>query len=177
MHASVARPFAMHLRFVLLLVIAWLPVPKAEACSCVLLKGTQTEQVEQSLAGAGSVFVAKLTRSSVGPDREHRKVVAETAHFEVLEVFKGPLRVGQMIRVEQVISAGSCGQSSANDPPWLFQQKNPDSVPEPLKISKKWLIYAYGNEPFELSRCTRSAPLSAGGGDDVKILRALRKRK
>jgi hypothetical protein len=30
--------------------------------------------------------------------------------------------------------------------------------------------------PFELSRCTRSAPLSAGGHEDVKVLRALRKR-
>jgi hypothetical protein len=164
-------------RLFLFLVISWLAVPYAKACSCVPLKGTQAEQVEQSFADAGAVFVAKLTRSSVGPDRDRRKVVAETAHFEVLEVFKGPLRIGQTIRVEQILSAGTCGQSSTNDPPWLFAQKNPGSAPEPLKISRKWLIYAYGNEPFELSRCTRSAPLNVGGGDDVKVLRALLKRK
>jgi hypothetical protein len=151
--------------------------PRSEACSCVALKGTQEEQVKQSLVDADVVFVARLTRSSVGPDRERRKVVAESAHFEVLEVFKGQLRVGQMIRVEQIISAGTCGQSSTNDPPWLFRQKNPDAGPEPLKFSKKWLIYAYGNEPFELSRCTRSAPSNVGGAEDVKLLRAVAKRK
>jgi hypothetical protein len=151
--------------------------PQAMACSCVSLKGTQAEQVERSLADARAVFVARLTRSSVGPDREHRKVVVESAQFEVLEVFKGPVAVGQTIYVNQVVSAGSCGQSSANDPPWIFAQKKADNVPEPVKISKKWLIYAYGDEPFELSRCTRSAPLNVGGDQDVKLLRAIAKRK
>ena len=112
----------------------------AEACSCVALKGTQAEQIEQSLADAKVVFVARLTRSSVGPDREHRKLVAESAHFEVLEVFKGSLVVGQVVHVNQLLSAASCGQSSANDPPWLFAQKKPGAAPEPVKISKKWLI-------------------------------------
>lgn len=151
--------------------------PRTEACSCVALKGTQEEQVGQSLADADAVFVARLTRSSVGPDRERRKVVAESAHFEVLEVFKGPLRVGQSVRIDQILSAGTCGQSSTNDPPWLFAQKNPKSAPEALKISRKWLVFAYGNEPFELSRCTRSAPLNVGGAEDVKLLRAMAKRK
>ena len=150
--------------------------PRAEACSCVALKGTQAEQVEQSFADAGAVFVARVTRSSVGPDRERRKVVAESALFKVLEVFKGPLRAGQTIRVDQILSAGTCGQSSTNDPPWLFTQKNPKSAPEALKISKKWLIYAYGNEPYELSRCTRSAPLNVGGAEDVKLLRDIARR-
>ena len=149
----------------------------ADACSRVALKGTQSEVVGQSFADATTVFVAKLTRSSVGPDREHRKVVAETAHFEVLEVFKGPLRKGQVVVVNQVVSAGSCGQSSTNDPPWLFAQERPGVPPEPVKISRKWLIYAYGNEPFELSRCTRSAPLEVGGAEDVKILRGFLKRR
>jgi hypothetical protein len=166
--------------------VKWIPVvallvsfsaSQAEACSCVALKGTQAEQVGQSLADARAVFVARLTRSSVGPDRERRKVVAESAQFDVLEVFKGPLTVGQTITVNQIISAGSCGQSSTNDPPWMFEQKQPGTVPEPVKISKKWLIYAYGSEPYELSRCTRSAPLNVGGEDDVKVLRAIAKSK
>lgn len=167
----------MRLLFLSLLVLSPLTITRAEACSCVSLKGTQAEQVEQSVADASAVFVARLTRSSVGPHGEHRKVVAESAYFEVLEVFKGPLRKGQSIRVEQILSAGTCGQSSTNDPPWLFAQKNPTTPPEPLKISRKWLIYAYGNEPFELSRCTRSAPLNFGGAEDVKVLRLQMKRR
>lgn len=150
---------------------------RAEACSCVQLPGIPAEQVERSLADAQAVFVARLTRSSLGPDRDKRKLVVETAHFEVLEVFKGALRVGQTIIVNQVVSAGSCGQSSVNDPPWMLAQKKAGAAPEPVKVSKEWLIYGYGGEPFELSRCTRSAPLNAGGEDDVKALRALAKRK
>ncbi len=152
--------------------------PRTEACSCVALKGTQEEQVGQSLADADAVFVAQIDAvvGGSGP-QERRKVVAESAHFEVLEVFKGPLRVGQSVRIDQILSAGTCGQSSTNDPPWLFAQKNPKSAPEPLKISRKWLVFAYGNEPFELSRCTRSAPLNVGGAEDVKLLRAMAKRK
>ena len=160
----------------LLLTCSLLVVPRAEACYCVALKGTQSEQVGQTLADAGAVFVGRLTRSSLGPDRERRKVVAETAQFEVIEVFKGSLRVGQVVSVNQVVSAGFCGQSSTNDPPWLFAQKKAGAAPQPVKISRKWLIYAYGNEPFELSRCTRSAPLNVGGTDDVKTLRALMKQ-
>lgn len=158
------------------LLITLAAASRADACSCVMLKGTQAEQVGQSLADARAVFVARLTRSSVGPDREHRKVVAESAQFEVLEVFKGTLTVGQTVSVNQVVSAGSCGQSSTNDPPWMFAQKKPNTLPEPVKISRQWLIYAYGEEPFELSRCTRSAPLNVGGEDDVKMLRAIARR-
>ena len=149
----------------------------AQACSCLRLMGTRAEQVEISQADAQAVFVAQLTRSSLGPDREHRKLVVETAHFKVVEVFKGPLKVGDTVIVNQVVSAGSCGQSSSNDPPWMFAQKDARSVPEPVKFSKKWLIYAYGPEPYELSRCTRSAPLNAGGDEDVKLLRSLTRHK
>ena len=159
------------------LLVALLAAPDVWACSCVALKGTSAEQVEQSLADAPFVFVARLTRSSLGPDREHRKLAVETAHFQVVEVFKGPLTVGQIVLINQVLSAGTCGQSSTNDPPWMYAQPKPGVEPAPVKISKKWLIYAYGGEPFELSRCTRSAPLNAGGDEDVKVLRALAKRK
>lgn len=160
-----------------LLLMFSLGAPDVEACSCAALPGSHPEQVEKSLADAKSVFVARLTRSSVGPDRMQRRLVTELAHFEVIEVFKGALTAGQTIIVNQVLSAGSCAQSSANDPPWMFVQREPAVAPEPVKISREWLIYAYGDEPLELSRCTRSAPLSAGGDEDVKLLRGMKKRK
>lgn len=163
----------------------WLTVPllalllavsvRADACSCVALQGTDIEQIEQSLNEADTVFVARLKRSSLKPDRRDRRSVAEDAQFEVVEVFKGPLRVGQTIRVYQLLNGGGCAQSSTNNPPWLYRTEKDGGV-KPIKVSKEWLVYSRGNEPLQLSRCTRSAPLNAGGDADVKVLRQLLKK-
>lgn len=147
---------------------------RANACSCIALQGADIEQIEQSLDEADTVFVARLKRSSLKPDRRDRRSVAEDAQFEVIEVFKGPLRVGQIIRVYQVLNGGGCAQSSRNDPPWLYRTEKDGDV-KPIKVSKEWLVYSRGNGPLELSRCTRSAPLNAGGDADVKVLRQLLK--
>jgi hypothetical protein len=160
-----------------LLLLALLPISRGEACSCMQLSGSVAEQVAQSQDRAQTVFVARLLRSTLGPDRQHRNLVVENAQFKVMQVFKGALREGQIIDVRQVVSAGSCGQSSTNNPPWMLAQEKPGEPPKPVKVSREWLIYAYGPEPYELSRCSRSAPLNAGGGEDVKLLRALAKRE
>ena len=148
---------------------------RAEACSCIALQGTVDEQIEQSLNESDTVFVARLKRSSLKPDRRDRHSVAEDAQFEVIEVFKGPLKVGQTIRVYQLLNGGACSQSSTNDPPWLYRAAKGGDM-EPIKVSREWLVYSRGEGPLELSRCTRSAPLSAGGEDDVKVLRQLLKK-
>lgn len=162
-------------RFAILPVLLVLWPVRADACSCVALQGTDVEQIEQSLNEADAVFVARLKRSSLKPDRRNRRSVAEDAQFEVVEVFKGPLRAGQTIRVYQVLSGSACAQSSTNDPPWLYRVEKGGDI-EPIKVSKEWLVYSRGNEPLELSRCTRSAPMSAGGDEDVKVLRHLLKK-
>jgi hypothetical protein len=162
-------------RFTLLPAVVLLLATRADACSCVALHGTAVEQIEQSLNDADTVFVARLRRSSLKPDRRDRHSVAEEAQLEVVEVFKGPLHVGQTIRVYQVLSASACAQSSTNDPPWLYRAEKGGDV-EPIKVSREWLVYSRGDEPLELSRCTRSAPMSAGGDEDVKVLRHLRKK-
>ncbi len=162
-------------RFMLLLSLVLAIPARADACSCVALQGSDVEQIEQSLNEADTVFVARLKRSSLKPDRRERRSVAEDAWFEVVEVFKGPLRVGQAVHVYQLLGASACAQSSTNDPPWLYRAEKGGDV-EPIKVSKEWLVYSRGSEPFELSRCTRSAPMSAGGGEDVKVLRHLLKK-
>lgn len=43
----------------------------------------------------------------------------------------------------------------------------------PAAISKEWLIYGHGSEPYELSLCDRSMPLSHRGSPDLLYLRAL----
>jgi hypothetical protein len=151
----------------------------ATACSCILLTGSPAEQVQQSFDDAEAVFVAKLKRSALRPRSRssgHGLEVVEDAQFEVIEVFKGALEVGQVIRVYQVLNAGSCAQSSTNDPPWMYAASKPGGVQLPVKFSKDWLIYSNG-APFELSRCSRSSPMNVEGGQDVKILRGLKRQK
>jgi hypothetical protein len=149
---------------------------RADACSCLLLTGSATEQVEQSMRDSDDVFVARLKRSALKPDRRNRRLVVEDANFEVIEVFKGSLKAGQIIRVYQVLSAGTCGQSSTNEPPWMYAAARPGGEQAPIKFSKEWLIYSNGAAPFELNRCTRSSPLNVEGNRDVKVLRGLIRR-
>lgn len=150
--------------------------PSAHACSCLRVEGTPDEQVEYALAEADAVFVARVIRSALKPDRVRKTMVYEDAQLEVVEVFKGVLRVGQVIRMRQLLSAGTCGQSSTNNPPWMYRVIEKDGAVEPLSFSKEWLVYSHGNEPIELSRCTRSSPLNVDGDKDVKVLRQIQKR-
>ncbi|HUQ09569.1 MAG TPA: hypothetical protein VM146_04575 [Steroidobacteraceae bacterium] len=169
----------MKARLLIALAVAGVVAPAAQACSCLQLTGTPEEQVRQSLDDADAVFVARLKRSALRPETRtdgHRRDVIEDAQFEIIEVFKGALQVGQVIRVYQVLSAGSCGQSSTNDPPWMYAASKPGAEQLPVKFSKEWLIYSHGT-PIELGRCTRSSPINVEGGQDVKILRGLKRQK
>ena len=96
------------------LAIAWLLLTAAtwaDACSCVLQRGPVEQRIEQSLREADAVFIARLLRSTLKPDRQESRMVREDAQFEVLKVFKGSVRKGQVIRVYQVVSGSSCGMS------------------------------------------------------------------
>ena len=153
-------------------------VSRADACSCALYKGTPLEQVEQALYDADAVFVAKLRHSVVNPDPEDPLTLVEDAMFVVVEVIKGHLLLAQPIRIHQMVSAGTCGMSSTNDPPHVMEviqtTGNPDdSVEMPVAYSREWLIYAHGAEPWVLSMCGRSSPMNLGGEEDLRILREL----
>lgn len=151
--------------------------PQARACSCLIVGGPPAEQVEQALKESDDVFIARLKRSALKPDLRDRRQVVEDAAFEVIEVFKGSLRPGQTIRVYQVLNAGSCALSSANEPPWMYAASKAGGEPKPRKFSKEWLVYANGVAPFELNRCTRSSPLNIEGEQDAKVLRGLIHRR
>jgi hypothetical protein len=56
------------------------------------------------------------------------------------------------------------------------ESAGPGREATPVKVVKVWLVYAHSAEPYSLDQCTRSAPLNAGGGMDVRVLRKLVKR-
>jgi hypothetical protein len=157
-------------------VLALVFTPRAEACSCVLHKGTRAEQVLEALNDYGVVFVARLRFSTLTPDKQYPEMTHEDAQFVVLEVLKGPLFMGQPIRVKNYIGSGYCAVSSTNDPLWIENLLKPavdgeDGVSEPAKFSKEWLIYTDGPGPYELNMCSRTIPLNMGGDKDLTILR------
>jgi hypothetical protein len=160
----------------ILSVLALAFAPRAEACSCVLHKGTRAEQVLEALNDYGVVFVARLRFSTLTPDKQYPAMTHEDAQFVVLEVFKGPLFLGQPIRVKQYIGMGACAVSSTNDPVWFENVlkaavDGEDGISEPAKFSKEWLIYTDGPGPYELNMCSRTIPLNMGGDKDLTILR------
>jgi hypothetical protein len=165
----------------LLAVLALIFAPRVEACSCVLHKGTRDEQVLEALNDYGVVFVARLRSSTHTPDKIYAVMTYEDAQFVVIEVLKGPLFLGQPIRVQGYIGSGSCAVSSTNDPMWIEEvlkaaENGEGGVSQPAKFSKEWLIYADGPGPYELNMCSRTIALNMGGDKDLKILREFIKR-
>ena len=140
-------------------------------------KSTRTQEVREALRDADAVIVARLRYSTLTTDTTYPSVIIEDAEFEILEVFKGELKPGQLILVHQIVSGGSCALSSSNDPPWLTDiekgEGDKDPVEVPMTLSKEWLIYAYGSDPYELGRCTRTMPLNVEGDKDAGVLRNL----
>lgn len=140
---------------------------RAEACSCSLDLADEDIQIKHELEEARVVFVAELLSLKQAPAPEAKKYLTEDAEFVVSEVLKGRVVVGQKVRIRSRLGPGPCGRSAQDDPPWLEQIETPGGPTNPAAISRKWLIYGHGSEPYELSLCDRSMPLSHRGSSDL----------
>jgi hypothetical protein len=148
-------------------------VGRAEACSCSLNSAAEEVQIEHELEQARVVFVAELVRVKQTPEDDAPEYLTEEAEFVVLEVLKGGVVLGQKIRVKSRLGPGPCGRTARNDPPWLEEVQTSGAPIMPAAISKEWLVYGHGSEPYELSLCDRSMPLSHRGSSELLYLRAL----
>jgi hypothetical protein len=126
-----------------------------------------------------AVFVARLRFTTLTPDNVYAGLAYEDAQFVVLEVFKGPLFLGQPILLHQYVGKGYCSVGSTNEPMWIVDirqaEGGEDAIEEPAVFSKEWLIYGDG-PPYDLNMCSRTLPLNMGGDKDLPILRNLSKR-
>lgn len=153
----------------------------AIACSCAAPHGSpEKEQIESAFAEADAVIVAKVisTKQSLRTEDPSGRYRVEDALFAILEVLKGNHRIGETIRVQSMLGSGSCGRSARNDPPWLETTGDSSSASGPAVtttavFSEEWLIYAYGQEPYELSSCSRSFPMNLRGGADAEYIRTM----
>lgn len=162
-----------HLQLVGLAFILISTFGRAEACSCRLDSAAEEVQIKHELEEARAVFVAELLSVKQTPVSDAPKYLTEDAEFVVSEVLKGDVVVGQKVRIRSILGAGSCGRSTRNDPPWLEQIETVSEPGKPAVISKEWLVYGHGSEPYELSLCDRSMPLGHRGSSDLLYLRTL----
>lgn len=162
-----------HLHLVGLASILLATFGRAEACSCSLDSGAEEIQIKHEFEEARVVFVAELLAVKLTPVADVPKYLTEDAEFLVSEVLKGGIVAGQKVRIRSSLGPGPCGRSAQNDPPWLEQIETSGRLSKPAAISKEWLIYGHGSEPYELSLCDRSMPLSHRGSSDLLYLRAL----
>ena len=141
-------------------------IGRSEACSCGPDAGAEDVQIQRAFEEARVVVVARLlaTRQTAMPDSPRH--VVEDAEFMVSEVLKGDVVAGDKVRIRSHLGPGPCGRSAQNNPIWL---EEPDSGP--VASSKEWLIYGHGSEPYELSLCDRSMPMSHRGLSDLQQLR------
>lgn len=141
-------------------------IARSEACSCQFDAGAEGAQIQREFNEARVVVVARLlsVRQTSMPDAPGYLI--EDAEFVVSEVLKGDVAAGHKVRIRSHLGPGPCGRSAQNNPIWL---QEPNSGP--VGISGEWLIYGHGSEPYELSLCDRSMPISHRGLSDLQQLR------
>jgi hypothetical protein len=147
-----------------LLVVLLAMAQPTRACSCALGGTAATE-----FQSASAVFFAKTITSQRAADSQGRLV--ERAQLKVLESWKGRHRVGEIVEIRSNVGDGACGKSVINDPPWL-ELVDRTRKPRAPKLSGRWVIYAYGTAPYEISLCSRSRPIEAGGEDERREIRS-----
>lgn len=147
---------------------------RAGACSCRSDSSAEAVQIKREFDNARVVVVAKLVSVKQTSAADAPRYLTEDAEFVVLEVLKGDVVNGQKLRIRSHLGPGPCGRSAQNDPVWLEEVEALGEPPKPASVSKEWLIYGLGTEPYELSLCDRSMPLSHGGASDLQHLRRAR---
>jgi len=123
--------------------------------------------VAESLKSSNVVALAYLESIDSRPisDGEYKGGTRENARFLVLETWKGRFAPGTHIETATTIWNGNCGISAVNNPRWIVD-KNQQAVP----VSRVWLLYLDGKEPFKLTMGLRTSPLNIQGADDLPEL-------
>jgi hypothetical protein len=142
--------------------------------SAIACNGPPAPGAEQALSEANMVVVAEVVSTALHPtlgDTSGR-FLTENAVFKVLEAFKGPYRRGDLVKIVSNLGPGQCGMSATNHPVSI-ESIGRDGKPFATTLSGVWLIYGYGDGPYDLDIITRTKPMEFGGAAEVKQLRQL----
>ena len=114
----------------------------AIGCSCVQHKGLFEDQVEEAFNSATSVFFGEV--ESVANFVEKKSIVngrevlteGQRVTFKVLKSWKGDENAGERVLARTITTCCMCGIA--------------------VHLNERWLVYSYGEEPIELSTCSRT---------------------
>jgi len=155
------------------LLLCLLCISRAIACNA-----PPPHSIKDALKTATLVVIAEVISTEQRPlagDTSGR-YITEDATFRVREVFKGSYEPGDVIHIISNIGPGPCGMSAKNNPAGI-ESIGKDGKTFAPSLSGKWLIYAYGSEPYELSLTSRTKPMEFGGDAEARALRRLTKAK
>jgi hypothetical protein len=168
-------------------VLSLVPVlfgPQAFACS-PLPPETEQEHAARVLEAFDSAYSVVIADAI---DVKHTKIstiprdidIVERASMKVVEVLKGPSKVGDRVSVETRIVCCNCNVSVKNDPPWAYeieQARDGTQTDRPVKFSGRWLLIAYDDKPVSLGDSGPSFAWEFGGELNAEMLRAVLKSR
>lgn len=143
-----------------------------EACSCPMPGSVREALAKATVVFRGSAVSVSVDQNPIGTNTV-RTYVTERATVQVLEVWKGSLKVGDRVSVESSVGVGACGRSLTNSPSSI-DEVLPGGEIAPMKLSGEWIIFADGEQPFQVSLCSLSRPIEAAGGLETELREAIR---
>lgn len=133
---------------------------------------------KQAFKQAKYVYLAiaeNIKRTPIILEREPNRTLEE-ADFRVLEVWKGDLQPGDIVKYKEEVDGYSCYSNIKNNPAWLHINAD-ENLPMAPEFSGIWLIYTTAQNETGGFTFTRSNPIEYGGIADMKELYKLSTKK
>jgi hypothetical protein len=128
------------------------------------------ESVKIAFKQSKAVYLAMAKSIKVIPrNNEKFTWIEQEVEFEVLESWKGDIKVGEKILFNTVVSSG-CGASVDNYDHWLELPAESGGESSYPKLSGIWLIYSHDPKYRKLEPLGRTQPFEFGGARDMKDL-------
>jgi hypothetical protein len=137
-------------------VAAFLLAPKPSlSCSCGRVAKSEAEIVQLSFDSSEAVFLAEAMSVDVFPSTYgDEKTESQRVRWKVTHSWKGPHSKDEIVVTETVTTCCLCGI--------------------PVKKGDVFLLFRYQPEPFSISNCSLSGPVSARS-EQIAILDKLTK--
>jgi hypothetical protein len=144
----------------LVLLLYFAAIESAVSCTCVLSKELFEDRVAEAFETATSVVFGEVEAVEAAVETDTmangHKVShdVQLARIKVIKSWKGGKKAGDVLRTRTTTTCCLCGLE--------------------VRVGERWLVYGYGDEPIELSICSRSAKTDLRSADIPVIERILR---
>ncbi len=134
--------------------------------------------VKKAYKEAKYVYLAiaeNIKRTPIVLQREPNRTLEE-ADLRVIEVWKGDLQPGEIVKYKEEVDGYSCYSNIKNNPAWLHLNTD-ENLPIAPEFSGVWLIYTSAKSEIGGFTFTRSNPIEYGGIADMRELYKISNKK